>query len=201
MPESLEKIGADSFLWCTSLEYIDLPENLASVGDRAFADCLKLRTITLPESICHIGEGTFSGCYSLESINVLSAVTYIGYYFASGCTSLRTVNLPSTLEILGEGEATLAAIRANQANAAAEELKSRNDSYEALAARVLKATKSEDEVTLDTLADEIMTMTSASYADTVKIPADPDIGDLSNEELLYYVARALYDMSAALATY
>ena len=105
------------------------------------------------------------------------------------------------LETLGEGEATLAARRANQANAAADELKSRSASNEELAARILKATKSEDEVTLNTLADEIMTLTSESYAETVKIPADPDIGDLTNEELLYYVARALYDMAAALATY
>ncbi len=105
------------------------------------------------------------------------------------------------LEVLGEDEATLAVKRSNQATAAAEELKERSNSYAALSERIVKAVNSEDDVTLNTLAEEIMTMTSANYAETVKIATGPDITELSNEELLYYVAIALGDIADAILTY
>jgi hypothetical protein len=105
------------------------------------------------------------------------------------------------LEVLGEDEANLAIRRINQATAAAEELKSRSSSYEALSGRIVKAANSEDDATLNTLAEEIMTMTSENYADTVKITTGPDITELSNEELLFYIATALGDIADAILTY
>ena len=105
------------------------------------------------------------------------------------------------LEVLGENEANLAIRRINQATAAAEELKSRSSSYEALSGRIVKAANSEDDATLNTLAEEIMTMTSENYADTVKITTGPDITKLSNEELLFYIATALGDIADAILTY
>ena len=105
------------------------------------------------------------------------------------------------LETLGEDEATLAVKRSNQAKAAAEELEGRSNSYAALSDRIVKAVNSEDDVTLNILAEEIMKMTSENYAATVKITTGPDITKLSNDELLFYIATALEDIADAIVTY
>ena len=102
------------------------------------------------------------------------------------------------LETLEVGQ-TLASKRLGQAKAAAEELMSRNSSYETIVDRVLSAVKSDDSIMLNTVADEVMDMTSAE--NLIKIAKDPDIKDLSDGELLYYISIALSDASAALLTY
>ena len=104
------------------------------------------------------------------------------------------------LETLEAGE-TLADKRLGQAEAAAEELKDRNASYSDAYDRVMVAVKSEDDVTLNNVSDEIMAMTDASLSDTVRISKNPNIRNLSEQELLYYIAVALSDAAAALLTY
>ena len=104
------------------------------------------------------------------------------------------------LETLEAGE-TLADKRLGQAKAAAEELKDRNASYSDAYDRVMVAVKSEDDVTLNNVSDEIMAMTDASLSDTVRISKNPNIRNLSDQELLYYIAVALSDAAAALLTY
>ena len=44
-------------------------------------------------------------------------------------------------------------------------------------------------------------MTSEDHIETVKITKGPDITELSDGELLFYVATALSDAAAALLTY
>jgi hypothetical protein len=104
------------------------------------------------------------------------------------------------LETLEQGE-TLASKRLAQAKAASEELRERNESYASVCDTINMAVRSEDSVTLNSVSDEIMSMTSESYAETVKITTGPDIRDLSDEELLFYIAKALSDAAAALLTY
>jgi hypothetical protein len=104
------------------------------------------------------------------------------------------------LETLEAGD-TLAEKRAGQAKVAAEELGDRNDSYAAISEKILTAAKSEDSVTMNDIAEEVLAMTSTSYADTVKIAKNPNVAELTNEELLYYIYVALTDAAAALLTY
>ena len=102
------------------------------------------------------------------------------------------------LETLEIGQ-TLASKRLDQAQAAAEELLSRNSSYDALVKRIISAVKSDDSVMLATVAEEVMALTSAE--NLVKIAKGPDIKELSEGELLYYISIALSDAGAALLTY
>ncbi len=104
------------------------------------------------------------------------------------------------LETLERGE-TLAKKRLNQAIAAAEELESRGAEYADLAEQIIRAAKSEDDVTMNSVADEIMSKTSESYLETVKITKGPDVKDLNDEELLCYIAQALSGAAAALLSY
>lgn len=102
------------------------------------------------------------------------------------------------LEVLETGE-TLASKRLSQAVAAIEELESRDASYVAIVERVSSAIKSEDSVTLNTVAEEVMLKTSEANA--IKISKGPDIKELSDGQLLYYISVALSDAAAALLTY
>ena len=104
------------------------------------------------------------------------------------------------LETLEAGD-TLAEKRAAQAITAAEELATRGENYADICDSILTAAKSEDVVTMNTTADAVLAMTDASYADTVKIAKNPDVKQLSDAELLYYIYVALTDSAAMLLTY
>ena len=105
------------------------------------------------------------------------------------------------LETLEAGQ-TLASKRMDQAEAAANELKEKNGSRAELVTRILNAVKSEEEVTLRALSEEIMAMNGvAAKASQVKISLDPDITDKDETWILCYIATALADAADALATY
>jgi hypothetical protein len=105
------------------------------------------------------------------------------------------------LETLEAGQ-TLASKRMDQAQAAAEELKNKNSSRADLVTRIINAVKSEEEVTLRTLSEEIMAMNGvADRVNDVKISLGPDITDKDETWLLCYIATALADAANALATY
>ena len=104
------------------------------------------------------------------------------------------------LETLEQGQ-TLADKRLAQAKAGAEELVSRDAANEALYNKIMSEILMEDSATISALADEIMLMTSEDHIETVKITKDPDVAELSDGELLFYVATALSDAAAALLTY
>ena len=105
------------------------------------------------------------------------------------------------LETLEAGQ-TLASKRMDQAEAAAIELEKKNSSRAELVERIKNAVKSEEEVTLRTLSEEIMAMNGvAAKASQVKISLNPDITDKDETWLLYYIATALADAANALATY
>jgi hypothetical protein len=102
------------------------------------------------------------------------------------------------LEVLDAGQ-TLAGKRLNQAIAASEELLGRSESYSELSDTIISEAKREDPAVLNTLAEQIMAMTSEEHL--VKISTDPDIKDLSDAELLYYISVALSGAATALLSY
>ena len=111
------------------------------------------------------------------------------------------------LETLEQGE-TLADKRLGQAKAAAAELIARDPANEALADKIVAATKGEDPVTLKALSEEILAMLSAeeikSCEEKVRITKGPDITDkekINDTQLLYYVSVALMDAAEAIESY
>ncbi len=102
------------------------------------------------------------------------------------------------LETLEQGQ-TLADKRFDQAKAAAAELFERNAKYEDLSDEVVYATKTNDSAYIKALADNILAMTEKDG--TLIISKGPDIEDLNEKQLLYYVYVALTDAANALLTY
>lgn len=69
LPYGLERIGAEAFRECTSLQSIVIPEGVTYIDDFAFMGCKSLEMISLPRSLSHRAIGyIFDECDSLTSI-------------------------------------------------------------------------------------------------------------------------------------
>ena len=102
------------------------------------------------------------------------------------------------LETLEQGQ-TLAQKRLDQAQAAADLLNEKWSSNAALVNEVHSAIRSDDIVTMRNMSEKVMGLTDENSA--VNLRLSPDIEELSEKELLYYIAEALSDAADALATY
>ncbi len=76
IPENVERIGADAFLNCSSLEKLTFKGNkITELPDGVFSNCYALKSVILPSSITKIGKSAFAGSLSknpLDSIVVNS---------------------------------------------------------------------------------------------------------------------------------
>ncbi|MDY3796496.1 MAG: leucine-rich repeat domain-containing protein [Agathobacter sp.] len=81
---------------------IELPNTVEKIEANAFKGCTSLESIALPETIETIEAGTFDGCTSLKTVEIPEGVTSIGEDVFKGCTSLKTVSIPDTVESIAE---------------------------------------------------------------------------------------------------
>ena len=76
IPENVDRIGADAFLNCSSLEKLTFKGNkITELPDGVFSNCYALKSVILPSSITKIGKSAFAGSLSknpLDSIVVNS---------------------------------------------------------------------------------------------------------------------------------
>ena len=113
LPETIVRIGSESFYYATALEEINIPDSVKYLGTSAFNGCEKLKAITIPDSVTHIGEAAFR-CTGLESIVIPDSVIYEDVRNTNGtapftakrlfvgCSSLKSVTLPSNIKTIGE---------------------------------------------------------------------------------------------------
>ena len=78
-PDSLERIGNESFRSCKSLEEISIPEGVDIIGESAFMYS-GLKKVSLPESVVDIGDYAFMECIHLSEINIPKCVENIGHW-------------------------------------------------------------------------------------------------------------------------
>lgn len=62
LPESLSKLGADSFADCTSLEKVHISSNVYSIGEGAFSGCESITEFEWDAPIKNIEKNAFNGC-------------------------------------------------------------------------------------------------------------------------------------------
>ena len=76
-PNSLERIGYNSFRSCTSLEEISIPEGVKSIGESAFMYS-GLKKVDLPDTVVDIDDYAFMECIHLSEINLPKNIENIG---------------------------------------------------------------------------------------------------------------------------
>lgn len=103
IPDSVSKIGKETFSFCRSLAKVGLRENILTIGEKAFFGCTSLKGITLPEQLTTLGEETFRNCTSLAQINIPAHVTVIKKGTFQNCSSLCSVTLPQGINSIEAG--------------------------------------------------------------------------------------------------
>ena len=101
IPDGVERIKAETFEDCTTLQTIVIPDSVTSIGDFAFYDCSSLTNITIPNSVTSIGRSAFYNCDSLTSVEIGDSVTSIGSSAFSWCSSLKNITIPDSVTSIG----------------------------------------------------------------------------------------------------
>lgn len=92
IPNYITEIPSAAFMYCYSLQKLNLSENVIIIGASAFAGCA-FETFTLPKNLVRLGGKAFSGCTNLRSIEIPHGVTTIEEETFYECTSLANIKL------------------------------------------------------------------------------------------------------------
>lgn len=105
LPDSIEEIGSEAFMYCTDLEEINLPDGLKIIGDNAFNWCEKLTELDIPDSVEYIGDEAFGLTPFGEALQqrqdefvILGKVLYLN----NGDRSADSITIPDGLTMLGD---------------------------------------------------------------------------------------------------
>lgn len=70
IPNCVERIEKNAFVYCASLETVVLSKNLKYIGADAFYGCRELKEIILPSSLEYMDKWAFRECTALECIHL-----------------------------------------------------------------------------------------------------------------------------------
>ena len=91
IPNTIEHIGAASFMGCQAMTAIDIPEGVKTIGEGAFLFCHQLSSISIPNSVTLIGGYAFYLCSSLTSITIPENITNIGARAFQDCEAITSI--------------------------------------------------------------------------------------------------------------
>lgn len=77
IPDTVRKIGQESFLNCSKLRSVILSNSLTTIPCNAFMSCINLKKITIPKNIKKIERGAFWNCKKLNTVKILNKDIYI----------------------------------------------------------------------------------------------------------------------------
>lgn len=103
LPQSVTKIGENSFNHCIGMQSIELSNNLEEIGSTALSDTA-LTSIKLPESLKKIQKSAFLHCTSLAGdLKIPSNVTVIGNdAFANDTALTGTLTIGNSVQTIGD---------------------------------------------------------------------------------------------------
>ncbi|MBR5173877.1 MAG: leucine-rich repeat domain-containing protein, partial [Clostridia bacterium] len=102
VPETLLRIGYQSFTGCNNLTEVTFAENsiLDKIYAAAFKDCTSLTKIELPDSLDTIDYDAFRGCTSLSDVTLGNGLTTIcsSVFYQ---TAIETIYIPASVTTIG----------------------------------------------------------------------------------------------------
>jgi hypothetical protein len=101
IPDSVTEIGKSAFNKCINLTTVTIPNSIREIGPEAFWLCISLTNITIPNSVTEIGEMAFCYCKSLTNITIPNGVTKIGDNAFASCESLTNITIPNSVTEIG----------------------------------------------------------------------------------------------------
>lgn len=110
LPDSIQKIGSNTFYNCSSLVTVNIGQNskLTTIGNNAFSGCGMLREMYIPANMTQLGDNVFNNC---ASINFTVAVENTAYRSENGhlieCAT-QTLIRGGQSEVIPEGVISIA---------------------------------------------------------------------------------------------
>ncbi|MGN0222213.1 MAG: leucine-rich repeat domain-containing protein [Prevotella sp.] len=104
MPEEMDSIGDEAFVWCSNLAEADMPKTLRYLGYSAFTNCTALTYISVPKGLtwsAYKPDGAFMRCGNLRKADLPSDMTAVPKNFFNGCQNLTDVTLPDSVSVIG----------------------------------------------------------------------------------------------------
>jgi len=127
-PSSLTTFGHGVFLNCKSLKRVVFNDGLRKIEDNLFYGCDALESVTLPSTTLAIGNGSFKGCKQLKEVAFNESLRKIGCCAFEDCLSLESITFPSSLTNIGSA-AFSDCIRLNGVALFNEDVKIEKDSF------------------------------------------------------------------------
>ncbi len=103
LPAGLQQLEYGICMNSPLLESVILPESLETIGENAFLDCTSLDGIILPSGVTEIRNGAFYGCEKLSQVVLPEGLRTIGVSAFHDCASLREISLPASIEHIDSG--------------------------------------------------------------------------------------------------
>ncbi len=100
LPENLKSIETFAFMGCEKLTDADLPQKLESISDLAFYRCA-MDTVNIPDSVTSINSDAFSENMNLKTLTVGNSLTALPVDCFDQCKSLTSVTLGKKVEYVG----------------------------------------------------------------------------------------------------
>ena len=107
IPNGVESIGSDAFIYCEKLISVTIPESVIQIDSTPFRYCKDLTNIIIDESntnykmenncLIEIVSNTVLQGLNVSSITVPETVKRIGMYAFDGCEKLISITLPEGL--------------------------------------------------------------------------------------------------------
>ena len=100
-PNGVTKLGDSVFINCWKLKNVSVPNSVERIGANAFQDCKSLESFVIPPGT-KVGAYVFEGCKSLKSVTIPDGHDNIQTYMFQGCTNLENIVLPNSITSVGE---------------------------------------------------------------------------------------------------
>lgn len=100
IPDDIEYIGNQAFVYCTSLKAPKIPYSCRTIGYDAFLACNSIDSLIIPEGVIDIGEEAFKNCKKLCYLELPSTIKRLRTSIIKGCNKLTSIELKPGLEII-----------------------------------------------------------------------------------------------------
>lgn len=123
LPDSVVRIGKESFMnaqaltsvtfgsglkvvddyafQSTKIEKAVFKDGLEYVGQFAFNYCLEMTEMHLPDSVTHFGDFAFVSCQKLKKANIPTGITEVPVHGLGWCYELEEITIPNTITKIG----------------------------------------------------------------------------------------------------